>query len=289
LSNDGKASLSIASVTTSGDFKQANSCGTSLAPAKSCSISESFTPTIGGSRIGTLTINDNAAGSPQTVSLSGTGSQPVTVSPSSVPFGSVAVNGTSMAHAVTVTNNQAGAISLGAAVSGADPADFAIQASGTTCGAELAAKSKCNYVVVFAPTVGGARTGTLTINDSAFGSPQTVGLSGTGTQGARVSPSSLSFGSVKVNATSAARTVMVTNNQAAAISLSAVFSGTNPGNFAIKASGTTCGATLVARSTCNYAVTFAPAAKKSYSARLNLSDSPDPSSPYSVTLSGNGS
>ena len=52
---------------------QTNTCGTSLAVKKSCSISVTFTPTQTGTRLGALMISDNATGSPQSVSLSGVG------------------------------------------------------------------------------------------------------------------------------------------------------------------------------------------------------------------------
>lgn len=73
LTNGGTAALAITNLTASGDFAQTNTCGTSVAAGASCSISVSFTPTSAGQRSGTVTIADNAANSPQTVSLTGTG------------------------------------------------------------------------------------------------------------------------------------------------------------------------------------------------------------------------
>jgi Abnormal spindle-like microcephaly-assoc'd, ASPM-SPD-2-Hydin len=73
LSNAGNAALSITTISTSGDFAQTNKCGTSLAAGGSCQISVTFTPTAGGSRTGTLTVADGASGSPQVVTLTGTG------------------------------------------------------------------------------------------------------------------------------------------------------------------------------------------------------------------------
>jgi len=58
------------------DFAQkivANSCGATVAAGASCLIKVTFTPTQVGVRNGTLSVFDNAPGSPQTVSLSGTG------------------------------------------------------------------------------------------------------------------------------------------------------------------------------------------------------------------------
>ena len=73
LTNGGGSALTISSVTTSGDFTQTNTCGTSISAATSCTISITFAPTQGGSRTGTLTVSDSALGSPHRVALSGTG------------------------------------------------------------------------------------------------------------------------------------------------------------------------------------------------------------------------
>src|SRR5439155_23067708 len=55
------------------DFTQTNTCGTSVAGGANCTIAVTFAPTAGGARSGTLTIADNAPGSPQTVAISGAG------------------------------------------------------------------------------------------------------------------------------------------------------------------------------------------------------------------------
>ena len=63
--------LSINGITTTGDYSQTNTCGASLTPLANCSISVTFRPTATGSRTGSLTINSNGAGSPQSVALTG--------------------------------------------------------------------------------------------------------------------------------------------------------------------------------------------------------------------------
>jgi hypothetical protein len=72
LTNSGQVALTLTSIAASGDFAQTNNCGTSVAPGANCTIAVTFTPTVAGSRTGTLTVTDNAGGSPQTVALSGT-------------------------------------------------------------------------------------------------------------------------------------------------------------------------------------------------------------------------
>ena len=77
LTNTGGSSLAIASIAVSGanspDFTQSNNCGASIAPSGSCTINVVFTPSATGARSATVTITDNAAGNPHTISLTGTG------------------------------------------------------------------------------------------------------------------------------------------------------------------------------------------------------------------------
>jgi len=68
LTNEQNTSLSIA-ITTAGDFAETDTCGSSLGPDLSCTISVTFTPAATGSRTGSVTI----PGAPQSVSLVGTG------------------------------------------------------------------------------------------------------------------------------------------------------------------------------------------------------------------------
>ena len=73
LADTGGVALTITRIATSGDFAESNNCGTSVNPSGSCQISVTFTPTAAGSQSGTLTMVDDAPGSPHTVPLSGTG------------------------------------------------------------------------------------------------------------------------------------------------------------------------------------------------------------------------
>jgi hypothetical protein len=82
LANTGTASLNISSIAASQPFLQTNNCPAILAAAANCTINVSFQPTVSGNAAGTLTIVDNASGSPHTVGLSGTGNpvpQPVAI------------------------------------------------------------------------------------------------------------------------------------------------------------------------------------------------------------------
>jgi murein DD-endopeptidase MepM/ murein hydrolase activator NlpD len=65
--------MSISGISTTGDYSQTNTCAASLQPLATCAINVTFKPTALGSRPGSLTITDNATGSPQTVTFIGTG------------------------------------------------------------------------------------------------------------------------------------------------------------------------------------------------------------------------
>jgi predicted DNA repair protein MutK len=67
------SSITIAGA-NAGDFTlSATTCVATLAAQASCTISIQFAPLAAGSRTATLTVSDDAASSPQTVSLTGTG------------------------------------------------------------------------------------------------------------------------------------------------------------------------------------------------------------------------
>ncbi len=76
ITNTGTATLTISTITTTGDYTQTNTCAAvlnTLNVGQSCTASVTFVPTASGARSGTLRISDNATGSPQSVSLTGNG------------------------------------------------------------------------------------------------------------------------------------------------------------------------------------------------------------------------
>jgi hypothetical protein len=73
LTNSGNGALTPLKITRTGPFAQTNTCGNSVAAVASCTISVTFSPLGAGTQNGTMTLTDNAADSPQTVDLSGTG------------------------------------------------------------------------------------------------------------------------------------------------------------------------------------------------------------------------
>jgi parallel beta-helix repeat protein len=74
LTNTGGASLSIGVIYATGQFSETNNCPASLAGGGACTISVTFASNTAGTQSGYVSITDNASGSPQSVSLSGTAS-----------------------------------------------------------------------------------------------------------------------------------------------------------------------------------------------------------------------
>ena len=278
LTNSGTGTVNISSIAPSGSFAiSAQTCGTTLAAGAKCTVKVNFTPTVLGALTGALTFIDNAPNSPQTVPLSGTGVVPATLTPATATYATQAVGTTSAAKMFTLTNNQTVALtSIAISTTG----DFAVSA--TTCTTSLAAKAKCTISVSFTPAATGTRTGTLSVSDSASNSPQTAALSGTGVLPATLTPASVTYVAQTVNTTSAAKTFTLTNNMTVTMTGIAI---STTGDFAVSA--TTCTTSLAAKAKCTISVTFTPTVTGARTGELSVSDSAS-NSPQTSALSGTG-
>jgi N-acetylneuraminic acid mutarotase len=176
LTNTGTTLLTISSITGSGDFLQRNNCGSSLPAEESCTIQIAFKPTDRGPRTGNVTITDDAANSPQTIALTGTGTV-VRLSPTSLGFGDQRVGTTSPPQSVRLTNTGSTALNIqGIFISGNNFGDFI---ETTTCGSSVPANSSCAIKVWFRPTATGERTASVKMRHDGGGA-QPINLTGTG-------------------------------------------------------------------------------------------------------------
>ncbi len=278
LTNTGTAALSITSIAITGDYSQTNNCSTSLAAGASCAINVVFAPVAAGTRTGALVITDNAIGSPHNVPLTGTGLAATTVSlsPSSLSFGSQSVGTTSAPQPVTLTNTGTGTLNV---ANIATTGDFA---QTNNCGTSMTAGASCTINVTFIPTASGTRTGTLSVTDNADASPQTVSLTGTGiAPGVSFAPTSLSFQPQLVGSTSAPQNVSLTNIGTDTLMITSI---STTGDFAQTSN---CGSSLAAGASCSITVTFSPTAAGTRTGTLLVADNAS-GSPQSVTLSGSG-
>ncbi len=282
LTNSGSGPLSIGSIMASGEFAQSNNCGSSLAASGSCTINVTFNPTSLGAVTGALTVTDSAATSPQLVKLTGTGEVPLTVNPTSLTLPSTAV-GSSSSGSVTVTNGLPTSITLSSAAS----ADYSV--TGGTCGSSLAGGASCTIAVTFTPQYKGTIKGALALSSNSEFSPLTVGLSGPATGGPKVplklSPTSLTFASTGMGATSAAKTITVTNKGTGTITINGI---SGSANFTAVGSGSSpCGGALAKSASCTLSVTFTPTDTGSVKGSVGIATS-GPGSPQIAALSGTG-
>lgn len=303
LANSGNADLHITSISLGGsdpgDFGMTTTCpanGAALAAGSTCSISVTFAPTTSGGRTATVQISDDAPGSPQSLSLSGTGATPapaVGLNPTSLTFSATVVGSTSAAQTVTLTNTGTAALTItGITVGGANPGDFAQTNTCPVGPSTLAQGAKCTISVTFTPTTTGTRTANVSIGDNAAGSPQTVALSGTGQSTpvplVSLNPTSLNFGNVAVGSVSSAQTATLTNSGTASLSITSIsIGGASPSDFAQTNTCPTGSNTLAAGASCTISVTFTPAAAASYSATISIADNAS-GSPQTVALTGVG-
>lgn len=287
LTNTGSATLNISSIAITGanasDFAiSAKTCGATLAASGTCTVSVNFTPAAGGARAANLSFTDNAPASPQAVPLTGTGNvTSIAISPASLTFPATIVGQSSAAQVLTMTNTGGSSITVSAISVGGDFSQT------NNCIGTLVPGQFCTVNVTFTPTATGLRSSTAIFTDTAPGSPQSVAVSGTGTQaGAQVSPAAITFPNTPVSTTSGAQVATLTNNGTATLNISSIaLGGTDPSYFTISAN--TCGATLAVATSCTVSVTFTPQAAITATATLSFTDS-GPGSPQVVTLTGTG-
>jgi len=279
LTNLGTTAVKLTAKTTDNpDFIVSSSnCGGSIPPAGKCQVNMAFKPSVIGEETSTLTITDNYAGSPQLVSLTGTGSALSLSAPLGLTFpGNVSIGKTESLK-LTVKNISTSAVSF---------SNIAVVGSFSetnTCGTSLAAGTSCMVTVNFNPigSTSGFEYGNLILTDSDPSSPQTVWLKGTATQ-VSMAPNGLTFGTQAVGTTSAPLKMQLVNNGTAVIQIGTV---TASGDFAISAN--TCTSTVAAGTRCNISVTFTPTATGTRTGNVTITDS-DNLSPQMPKLTGTG-
>ena len=282
--------LVIASATSSDSTEYALSgtgtCGAipiTVAPRTTCTLGITFIPDALGSHGATLMLFDNATTSPQHVTLSGAGIAGLTLTKTSLIYGSVKF-GVKALSSFSVTNHQTRTVTLSESFSGTNVADFSI--SGGTCTTTLGAGKACTLTVTFKPGALGTESATLSISDSPDPlSPYLVALSTGPTIPATVTPASIAYGTLtKISKTLNAT---VTNLSGFSLPLSESFGGANASDFAV--AGGTCGAAVAVHSSCTIAVKFTPTgAGPAESATMAVSVANDPTSPHNIGLTGTG-
>jgi hypothetical protein len=293
--NTGAASITINSyAVTGGPYAISTGNSTcadpgSLGAGATCTIAVTVAPTsLGTVPTGTLTINTTASNSPQEVTFSATGVEPVTLSSPSMAFGSIVVGATSGTMSVSLANNQPTSVTI-SAISVTPGNGFAL-AGGTTCSVngQLTARSLCNIALTFTPgALGAAPASTLSVTTTQSGTPVSIPLNGTGITPTLISPPSIAFGNQALGQASLIKVFTLNNEQSTSLSISSIVAPA--GGFAIDPS-TNCPnpGSLPAHTTCNVGVTFTPTAIGPAPTGSVIVTTNASNSPQSVPLSGSG-
>jgi hypothetical protein len=280
-SGTGPVSVSQATMAGSGFGMSGLAVPMTLDPGQSTAFTVSFAPTGAGSASGNISVVSNASNSVSTVALSGMGVQPqISVAPGSVSFGTVTVGQTS-SQTVTLTN--VGGANLNITQLAGPGTGFSL--SGLALPLTLAPGKSTAFTVTFTPTSGTSSSGSLMLVSNAPNSPTTIPLSGAGSaQVLQLTPSttSLSFGSLALNA-SATQSVTLTNTGNAAVSISQV----NVTGSGFTLNGSAPLVTLSAGQAASFSVTFTPTVAGNATGSASVV-STAANSPLSISLSGVG-
>jgi uncharacterized protein len=278
LTNSGTATLHLASIGGSVGFTPTHTCLASLPAGQSCTITVTFAPTTTGAKTGAITIDDDAAGNPHSVALTGNGvpvpAPVVSLSATSLDFGAQTMSTTSSNKTVTLTNTGTADLAISGIVKTDANSDFT---STHNCPASLSKGLTCTITVTFAPKAAGAKTATVTITHNAAGTPHTVTLTGKGTDFAVAPP------------TGGSSTATVSAGQTATFNLQIAGSDSFSGSAALSCSGapdkTTCTAspataTLSGTTPVNFTVTVTTTAATTGAAGFQSVSGPGSGFPF---------
>ena len=187
------------------------------------------------------------------------------MTPGSLAFGDATTGTTSLPQTLTMENTTAATTITGITVAVTSP--FARQ--GGTCGSTLAAGASCTIGVVFSPTADGLASGTVTITASVAVTGSPVSLSGNGVApvvAASFLPTAWTTSAVRGCTTGGlCPTQVFTLANEGNVTLTGItaptLGGSNPSEFTIVSSESTCGSSatgLAPNATCVVMVQFTP-------------------------------
>ncbi|HVB59514.1 MAG TPA: choice-of-anchor D domain-containing protein [Candidatus Acidoferrales bacterium] len=280
LTNSGTTptTISAASISGTGFTVSGLAASETIQAGQSASFTAKLSPASGGSASGAISITSNAQNSPLTIALSGTGAQgALSSNPSSFNFGTVQA-GTSVSQTITLTNT--GTASVGVSAASISGTGFSLSALAPQT---INPGQGVSFSAQFTPASAGSMSGKITITSNAPGSPMTIALSGTGSQGAlSASPSTFNFGSVQVGGTGT-QTIRLTNTGTASVTVSSA--GISGSGFSI--SGLPSSQTISAGQSSTFIASFAPTSSGSSSGSIVIASNA-PGSSLTIALSGTG-
>jgi len=178
LTNSGSSSVTITQATSSGSGFALNGLNPpqTLTAGQSLTFSATFAPTSNGAASGSISVVSDATNPNLIVPMSGTGTSPgqLTVSPSSINFGNVAVGNSQSQSGTLAATGSSVTISSGTSSS----SEFTF--SGVSFPLTIAAGHSASFTAAFTPQMSGGASGNISFVSSAVNSPGIQSLSGTG-------------------------------------------------------------------------------------------------------------
>ena len=244
-----------------------------------------------GARSATISVADDATGSPQVYTFNGTGTlgPAVGFNPASpLNLGSVDVGNTGVPQLIELVNTGTTTLNIGAlTLGGSNPGDFIV--TDTCTGAAIAVGGNCTISATLSPTTSGPLSMTVSVASDATSTPDVYTLNGNGGTISPVvllNPTSLSFGNVSVGDTSIPELVQLTNTGTTTLNVGGItIIGTDAARYA-PFTDTCSNQAIAPNGSCILQVTFSPDSATTFnSANLNI-PSDASSSPDSVALTG---
>ena len=249
----------------------ASNCPAILAPAATCTVSATFTPSSVTAYSLSLQMTAHYAGAPSikftpTVALTGTGVNPPapTFTPSTLAFGNQIVTTTSARLTATLTNTGADTLVIDGALPTVVGAGADSVSAASNCPTTLSPAATCTVSATFTPSSVTAYSLSLQMTAHYAGAPSlkftpTVALTGTGVNPPppTITPASLSFGNQPIGSTSPPQTVTLTNPPGSDQTITLgnfIFASDNP-SFTQTSN---CPRTLEPGSSCPIGITFTP-------------------------------
>jgi len=200
----------------------------------------------------------------------------VTLSPTSLNFGTIEAGTMSLAQVVTLTNTGDAPLTITQLSAGSAYQVF------NDCPSTVNAGASCDFGVVFQPQTAGTFSYQVSIKDNAAGSPQKVKLSGTATAPViGLSPNALTFATQAVGTTSAVQAVTLSNQGSSTLTINSIVPS---GDFT---QTNTCTGTLAAGASCTISIAFSPTAGGARAGDVTINSAGN--SPQNISLIGTAS
>jgi 6-phosphogluconolactonase (cycloisomerase 2 family) len=187
------------------DFQVNSACSGAYPVAASCDINVAFSPLGAGQRTANLTITDDTPDSPQSVQLTGTGAAAppgtpaIKIAPALISFGTITQGASVSPQTVTLTDSGTGPLHIASvALGGINASDFSMTNNCTA--PAYAVGGACTIGISLTPLVAGPRAAFIVITDDTPNSPQTISLTATVNGAFTISPAAPGSSSATVTA-----------------------------------------------------------------------------------------